>query len=110
MHPRTLEGLRPLGVTDALLAKADVAPEADLHLGAHVLRVHLADLALPDTAFPHLTLVRQADVEAVLVRSLADRGIEVERGTELLAVQEGIAQVFATLQAPTGCETRRYDL
>ncbi len=34
LHARTLEVLRPLGVTQALLARADTAPAADLHLGA----------------------------------------------------------------------------
>jgi len=34
LHPRTLEVLRPLGVTQALLARADVAPTADPQLGA----------------------------------------------------------------------------
>ena len=52
MHARTLEVLRPLAVTDALLAKADVAPSADLHLGGRVVRIGLAGHALPDTAFP----------------------------------------------------------
>lgn len=52
LHSRTLEVLRPLGVTQALLARADIAPTADLHLGRRVIRVRLADLALPDTAFP----------------------------------------------------------
>ena len=33
VHPRTLEVLRPLGVTDALLAGGDVAPPVHLHLG-----------------------------------------------------------------------------
>jgi 2-polyprenyl-6-methoxyphenol hydroxylase-like FAD-dependent oxidoreductase len=78
---RTLEVLRPLGVTQGLLAKADIAPTVDLHLGRRVARVSLADLALPDTAFPHLSLIRQMDVETVLAQALADRGIEVERGT-----------------------------
>jgi 2-polyprenyl-6-methoxyphenol hydroxylase-like FAD-dependent oxidoreductase len=34
MHARSLEVLRPLAVTQALLARADTAPAADLHLGA----------------------------------------------------------------------------
>jgi 2-polyprenyl-6-methoxyphenol hydroxylase-like FAD-dependent oxidoreductase len=46
VHSRTLEVLRPLGVTQALLAKADIPPTADLHLGCRVVRVRLADLAL----------------------------------------------------------------
>ena len=88
LHARTLEVLRPLGVTQALLARADTAPAADLHLGSRTVRVPLGDLALPDTAFPHLTLVRQMDVETVLAPALADRGVEVERGTELAAVRD----------------------
>ena len=83
LHARTLEVLRPLAVTEALLARADTAPAAELHLGSRAVRVRLADLALPDTAFPHLSLVRQMDVETVLAQALADRGVPVERGTEL---------------------------
>ena len=83
LHARTLEVLRPLGVTRALLARADIAPTADPRLGFRVVRVTFGDLALPDTAFPHLSLVRQMDVERVLAQALADRGVEVERDTEL---------------------------
>jgi hypothetical protein len=74
LHSRTLEVLRPLGVTQALLARADIAPTADLHLGSRVVRVRLADLALPDTAFPHLSLIRQMDVETVLAQALSTGG------------------------------------
>ena len=84
MHPRTLEVLRPLGVTDALLERADTSPAVQLHLGRRVVPVRVSDLDLPDTAFPHLTLIRQADVEAVLAAALAERGVEVERGTALV--------------------------
>jgi 2-polyprenyl-6-methoxyphenol hydroxylase-like FAD-dependent oxidoreductase len=104
LHARTLEVLRPLAVTGALLARADTAPAADLHLGGRVVRIHLADLALPDTAFPHLTLVRQMDVETVLARALADRGVEVERGTELAGVRDGPEGVRAVLRSEAGVE------
>jgi 2-polyprenyl-6-methoxyphenol hydroxylase-like FAD-dependent oxidoreductase len=99
MHARTLEVLRPLAVTQLLLARADTAPTADLHLGRRVVRIQLADLALPDTAFPHLTLIRQMDVETVLAAALADRGVEVERGTELLQVREGPEDARAVLRS-----------
>lgn len=84
VHPRTLEVLRPLGVTDALLERADPDPGVHLHLGRSTVRAQLGDLALPGTEFPHLTVVRQADVEDVLGRGLADAGVGVERGTELV--------------------------
>jgi 2-polyprenyl-6-methoxyphenol hydroxylase-like FAD-dependent oxidoreductase len=104
MHARTLEVLRPLAVTQALLARADTAPAADLHLGRRVVRIRLADLALPDTAFPHLTLIRQTDVETVLAAALADRGVGVERGTELLQVREEPGGARAVLRSRTGVE------
>ncbi len=99
MHPRTLESLRPLGVTDDLLDRGDRAPTAELHLGPRSVTVQLADVALRDTAFPHLTLLRQMDVEEVLANALKQRGVEVERGVELLdaaAADDGSAT--ATLQ------------
>lgn len=99
LHPRTLEVLRPLGVTQALLARADIAPTAVLHLGRRVVRAGIADLALPDTAFPHLSLIRQMDVETVLAQALADRGVEVERGTELAAARDDPQGVRAVLRS-----------
>jgi 2-polyprenyl-6-methoxyphenol hydroxylase-like FAD-dependent oxidoreductase len=105
MHPRTLELLRPLGVTEALLARADVAPEACLHLGSRTVRVRLDELALPDTAFPHLALLRQMDVEEVLTRALMDRGIVVERGTHLVDVYDEASRAWALLRSRDGIET-----
>ena len=107
LHARTLEVLRPLGVTPSLLARSDIKPTADLQLGSRVIRVTLADLALPDTAFPHLSLVRQMDVERVLAAALAERGVEVERGTELVRVRDGPDGVRAVLRSPGGTEEAR---
>src|SRR5690242_6326258 len=104
LHARTLEVLRPLGVTQALLARSDTAPAADLQLGSRLVRITLDDLALPDTAFPHLTLIRQADVEQVLAEAVAGRGIRIERGTELTGLREGPAGVQAVLRSPAGDE------
>lgn len=86
VHPRTLEVLRPLGVTDALLAGGDVAPTVHLHLGRSEVPVRLGRFALPDTAFPHLLFVRQSVVEAVLSEALRRRGMPVERGVEVVDV------------------------
>ncbi|MDQ0767850.1 2-polyprenyl-6-methoxyphenol hydroxylase-like FAD-dependent oxidoreductase [Pseudarthrobacter defluvii] len=82
LHARALEGLRPLGVTDMLLDRADTTPEARIHLGRRVVAARLGHADLPDTAFPHLTLVRQADVEEVLWEALQARGVRVDWGVE----------------------------
>ncbi|SOC48832.1 2-polyprenyl-6-methoxyphenol hydroxylase [Blastococcus aggregatus] len=102
VHARTLELLRPLGVTAALLDRADTAPRARLHLGARAVPVELASLDLPDTAFPHLTLVRQMDVETVLEEALAARGVRVERGVEVRAVRDGRDTAVVELGGPSG--------
>ena len=73
-----------------------------------MVRVRFGDLALPDTAFPHLTLVRQMDVERVLAQALAERGVEVERGTELAAVRDEPGGVRAILRTLAGSKEARF--
>ena len=107
IHPRTLECLRPLGVTDELLERGDIAPAAELHLGRRRVSVRLSGLELPDTAFPHLTLVRQADVETVLARALSRRGVTIERGAELVNLTlDPDDPVRATLRSASGTVER----
>jgi 2-polyprenyl-6-methoxyphenol hydroxylase-like FAD-dependent oxidoreductase len=104
MHSRTLKSLRPLGVTGRLLDRGDRAPQAELRLGTRRVSARLADVALRDTAFPHLTLLRQMDVEEVLADALRARGVEVERGVELVAMREDAAAARAVLRRDGVCE------
>ncbi|MEU0465205.1 FAD-dependent monooxygenase [Amycolatopsis sp. NPDC006131] len=108
VQPRTLEVLRPLDVTDALLDRGDRAPQALLHLGRRQVPVSLGDLTLPDTAFPHLTLLRQMDVEEVLIEALARRGVAVERGTELVGMRPDPGSVLATRRSLAGTQEARF--
>jgi 2-polyprenyl-6-methoxyphenol hydroxylase-like FAD-dependent oxidoreductase len=80
VHGRTLESLRPLGVTEGLLDRADRRPRAELRLGPRRVVTQLSDVELHDTAFPHLTVVRQMDVEEVLATAFEERGVAVHRG------------------------------
>lgn len=94
------------GGTDVLVVGAGpVGLGLALHLGSRTVPVGPLAFDLPDTAFPHLTLVRQMDVEAVLEDALGARGVEVERGTELRSVDEGADGAVAVLTGPAG--TRR---
>ena len=109
MHARTLEVLRPTGVVDALLERADTDPRAVLHLGTHTIPVTLAGFDWPDTPFAHLTLIRQMDVEAVLTCALGVRGIPIERGTELITLRDlgPVDGVSVRLRSPSGTERAR---
>ena len=104
MHPRTLESLRPLGVTDSLLERGDRSPKAELHLGGRRVSVRLGDVALRDTAYPHLTMVRQMDVEEVLADALRQRGVDVERGVELVGASADDDSALARLETDGGPE------
>ena len=113
LHARALEGLRPLQVTRDLLGRADTTPEARIHLGRRVVAARLGHADLPDTAFPHLTLVRQADVEEVLWQALTARGVDVEWGVEFRRLHighgagnapHGEALVHAELRGANGPE------
>ncbi|MER7609161.1 FAD-dependent monooxygenase [Nocardioides sp. NPDC127503] len=110
VHSRTLESLRPLGVTAALLDRADRNPRAQLHLGSRVVDVALGEAAMRRTPYPHLTMVRQADVEEILQDALRRRGVEVEWGVELDALEVADERPRATLRTTHGHElvTPRY--
>ena len=82
VHPRTLEVLRPLGVVEELLAAGIPGPSIDLHLAGRVVHTRLGDFALADTPYPYLLLIRQSDLEAVLLHAADRLGIDIERGVE----------------------------
>jgi 2-polyprenyl-6-methoxyphenol hydroxylase-like FAD-dependent oxidoreductase len=104
VHPRTLELLRPLGVTDELLALGEASPRACLHLGRAEVPVVLGDVPLPGTAFPTPSFLRQMDLETVLSGALAARGVPVERGTELVGLDADDGP-RVRLRTPAGLET-----
>jgi 2-polyprenyl-6-methoxyphenol hydroxylase-like FAD-dependent oxidoreductase len=104
MHPRTLEVLRPLGVIDALLIHADTTPEIDLHLARRTIRIRLEQFGVSGSAFPVPMLLRQSDVEVVLSEMLAGRGVRVERGVELVDLDQKGAPVTALVRSATGQE------
>ncbi|MDY7100824.1 MAG: FAD-dependent monooxygenase [Actinomycetota bacterium] len=104
VHPRTLEVLRPYGVTDALLDRADVAPTGRLHVGGREIEAVLGPFALDDTAFPYLTFVGQVGVEAVLAAALAERDVAIEWGTELVDVSAGPDGVDVVVRTDGGLD------
>lgn len=98
VQPRTLEVLRPIAVTQALLDRGDQAARVQLHLGDREVTVPLSGFDLDDTSYPFLLVLRQAGVEAVLIAHLAGRGLSVEWGTELLSYRHDEAGVLVTLR------------
>ena len=97
LHPRTLELLRPLGITPALLRHGRPLREATLHSGRHASNLTIPELAA-DTPYPYLVMLPQARFEAVLQEHLADHGVDVEWGVRLRDYTDGEGVVVATAE------------
>jgi 2-polyprenyl-6-methoxyphenol hydroxylase-like FAD-dependent oxidoreductase len=102
VQPRTLEVLRTLGVSEQLIERGNDAVQLRLNFGERVVPIRLFDVGLEDSAYPFLLFVSQAETEAVLNEYLAERGIEVERGVELVTFRAGEQYVTCTLRHRDG--------
>jgi 2-polyprenyl-6-methoxyphenol hydroxylase-like FAD-dependent oxidoreductase len=102
VQPRTLEVLRTLGISEKLVERGNDAVQLRLHFGERVVPIRLFDVGLEDTAYPFLLFVSQAETEAVLNEHLAEHGIEVERGVELVTFTAGEQHVTCTLRHRNG--------
>jgi 2-polyprenyl-6-methoxyphenol hydroxylase-like FAD-dependent oxidoreductase len=98
MQPRTLEVLRGLGVAQTLVERGNDTFQLQIHAGERVVALRLFDVGLEDTAYPFLLFISQAETEAVLNEHLAEQGVTVERGVELVEFQVGEDDVLCTLR------------
>jgi 2-polyprenyl-6-methoxyphenol hydroxylase-like FAD-dependent oxidoreductase len=98
VQPRTLEVLRGLGIAQTLVERGNDTSQVQVHAGERVVAVRLFDVGLEDTAYPFLLFVSQAETEAVLNEHLAEQGVQVERGVELVAFEAGDEAVLCTLR------------
>jgi 2-polyprenyl-6-methoxyphenol hydroxylase-like FAD-dependent oxidoreductase len=102
IQPRTLEVLAGLGITPALLAHGRQAVQLRLHLPHRVASLRLFDLGLADTAYPFLLFCSQAQTERILGDHLAQRGVTIERQTELVELRPTPQHVGCRLRHPDG--------
>jgi 2-polyprenyl-6-methoxyphenol hydroxylase-like FAD-dependent oxidoreductase len=102
VQPRTLELLRGLGLAQALRERGNDAIQLRMHVGQGVVPIRLFDIGSDDTAYPFLLFVSQAETEAILNQHLAERGLRVERGVELVDFAAGEDHVTCTLRDQGG--------
>ncbi|TRW45776.1 monooxygenase [Georgenia yuyongxinii] len=102
IQPRTLEVLDPLGVSEDLVARGRPGVDVRVHAGGAVVPLRLLARGLEDTAFPFLLFLSQAETERVLVEHLADGGLVVERGVELVALSQGTGRLCCRLRHADG--------
>ncbi|HEU4721913.1 MAG TPA: FAD-dependent monooxygenase, partial [Gemmatimonadaceae bacterium] len=112
VQARTLELLQPYGLADALVARGNASANLELHFApGRTARTRLADFGVTDTRFPFILFVSQSETEAVLGEHLAERGVTIERGVELVELvrdADGIDVVLRDLTGADECVRVRY--
>ena len=102
IQPRSLEVLGALELAAPLLSRGNDAIRIQFHADGKVIDVPIFDTGLDDTRYPFLLFLSQSETEAVLAESLAERGIVVERGTELVDTSVGPGGLRCTLRHRDG--------
>lgn len=104
LQPRTLEVLAGLGVTEALLSRGRRTVRLTVHARSRAVEIPLFDIGSDDTPYPFLLFASQAETEAALDAHLTDSGLAVERGAELMALEQRDGRVTCHLATAGGGE------
>ncbi len=106
VHARTLENYRQLGLADEVVARGFEMRAANLWVrGEHAARVPLGDIGKGMSPFPFVVIYSQDEHEELLVEWLRREGVEVERSTEVVHLEERDDIVIATTKRADGAET-----
>lgn len=100
VNAKTLELLRPSGATERLVAAGLRVEGAAIFFEGE--RLATLPIQGPDPARNFLLSLPQSETEAILEAALAERGVAVERRTELLSLADDGAGVTARLRGPGG--------
>ena len=105
VQARTLELLQPYHLADALVARGNASARLQIHVdGGRTGELRLGDFGADDTRFPFILFVSQAETEALLGEHLASRGVTIERGTELVRLDQDADGVDVVLRDRSGVE------
>ncbi|HEX8691228.1 MAG TPA: FAD-dependent monooxygenase [Longimicrobium sp.] len=107
VQARTLELLQSLGLGDTLAARGTPGSRARIHFdGRLAAEIRLGGFAAKNTRYPFVLFISQAETEAVLIDHLTAEGIVIERGVELVELEDGGDEVRCVLRHGDGREER----
>jgi 2-polyprenyl-6-methoxyphenol hydroxylase-like FAD-dependent oxidoreductase len=102
VHARSLEMMERIGVADALIATGVEVTAATFHAdGKTLARVALDTV---DSPYPFSISTAQTETERVLTERLAELGVGIERGVELVQLEQDDEEVRSTVRHPDGSE------
>lgn len=101
VHARTLELLDTIGCAEPLVAHGRRPQSVQVHVSEPPLVVPVGRVRAPDTRFPFVLVVSQAETEAVLASWLSAQGVAIERGVTA-AIESVDGERVRCALAPTG--------
>lgn len=96
VNARTLELLSPFGLDQVLLAAGHRLPRLDLRTPEHL--IVSVDFSRLHHRFNHLLALAQSETERLMTQRLAEDGIKVERGVDLLSFTQDERGVMAVVR------------
>ena len=103
VQARTLELYRQLDLSDAVVARGHKDPAVNLWARSrHAARIPFDDVGKHLTPYSFLEIFPQDEHERLLIGRLAELGVWVGRGTELLGFVQHPDHVAARLRSPDG--------
>ena len=107
VQARTLELMQSIGLSEHFLARGVMTTGVDIHVHGKFrggLNTDRADA--PDTPFPYILMIAQSETENILIEDLAALGVEVERGQEVIELQQDAAGASASLRDENGASSQ----
>jgi 2-polyprenyl-6-methoxyphenol hydroxylase-like FAD-dependent oxidoreductase len=102
VHARSLEMMERIGVVDELIASGARMTAMELHAdGGTIGRLRLDSV---DSPFPFTVCTAQTETERILTERLASLGVTIDRGTELVGLEQDGDEVRSTLRQADGSE------
>ncbi len=102
VQARSLEILQSVGLGEQLVARGRTTTRLAVHFEERVARTQLGPFGAPDTRFPFILFVSQAETEAILGEYLASHSVTVERGIELARFDMDTDSVHCALHHQDG--------
>ena len=95
VHARSLEMFARLGIVDAIIAAGVRSTGMQVHADGGVI----ADVPLGtvDSPYPYSITIAQTETERILAGRLSELGVEIERGIELLTLEQHEQGVRSTV-------------
>ncbi len=102
VHARSLEIFRQMGIAQKAIQKGIVASEIKIGFNEEKsFVIPIKNLGDKLTEFPFMLLLEQSETEKLLAKFIQERGIHVERKTELIEIQQNSGEVISVLKSET---------